>query len=303
MLQRTDDLRHPLRTGPHARESLFYNALLPNEDIMIFIYTWVDAQSNAGHLVTVVGDNDVRHAVSAIDGVPVGDRDFDDWRVQGLALRHSELLERAEITFTGEDMALRATFTGLHPAFDYAQNEDGCPSIIADNRFEQSGRVTGTLVLNGRTIEFNTTGHRDHSWGTRDWDSIQDWKWVSAQAGEELTLNVLRMHWRGETTVHGYVYREGAVHPVTDVRTRARYDENWWQTALEMTVRDDQGRDTVLSARRYALLRFEAGEKLALHEAGCRARIDGRPAVAHFECGWDKAHATAQAERVARGAD
>jgi hypothetical protein len=303
MLQPKDDLRHPLRPGPHSRESLFYNALLPDQEMMIFIYTWVDAANNGGHLVTVVGDNNVRHAISATDGVPVGDRDFHDWEVQGLRLRHSEPLERAEIGFTGNDMTLEATFTGLHPAFDYAQNRDGCPRIIADNRFEQSGRITGTLTLNGRTIEFSTTGHRDHSWGTRDWDSIQDWKWVSAQAGADLSLNVMQMHWRGETTQHGYVYRDGKVHPVTDIRTRAHYDNNWWQTALEMTLRDDGGHDTVVTANRYALLRFEAGEKLALHEAGCHARINGQPGVAHFECGWDKAYAAAQAERVASGAD
>src|SRR5438128_1671724 len=150
MLEPKDDLRHSLRSGPHSRESLFYNALLPDKDMMIFIYTWVDAESNGGHLVTVVGDNDVRHAFSAVDGVPVGDRDFDDWEVEGLRLRHSDLLERAEIAFTGDGMTLQASFTGLHAAFDYAQNEDGCPSIVADNRFEQSGRVSGTLVLNGR---------------------------------------------------------------------------------------------------------------------------------------------------------
>ena len=303
MLEPKDDLRHTLRPGPHSRESLFYNVLLPDDDMMIFIYTWVDAESKAGHLVTVVGDNNVRHALSATDGVPVGDRDFDDWEVGGLGLQHSELLERAEITFAGDEMTLRANFTGLHPAFDYAQNEDGCPQIVADNRFEQSCRITGTLVLNGRTIELDTTGHRDHSWGTRDWDSIQDWKWVSAQADDDLTLNVMQMHWRGETTRHGYVYRDGKVHPVVDIRTRAEFDRNWWQTGLEMTIRDDEGCDTVVTAQRYALLRFEAGERIALHEAGCRAQVNGRPAVAHFECGWDKDYAAAQAKRVAAGAD
>jgi len=316
MLEPKDDLRHRLAPGPHARESLFYNVLLPDEGLMIFVYTWVDAESRAGHLFAVVGDNDERLAFSAVDGVPVGDRDFDDWAVDGMWLRHTDLLRTASLGFAGPaggsadgaaggsagaEVSLHATFTGTHEAFDYARNEDGCPAFIADNRFEQSAHVTGELVLGGRRIPFDTTGHRDHSWGTRDWDTLQDWKWVSAQAGDGLSLNVMQLHARGETTRHGYVYRDGALAAVVDVRTSAEYDENWWQTGLRMTVRDDAGRQTELTARRYALLRFDAGERLALHEAGCTGTIDDRPALIHFEAGWDRSYAESQARRLSGG--
>jgi hypothetical protein len=295
MLEPKDDLRHQLVPGPHARESLFCNVLLPDEGVMVFVYTWVDAANRAGHLFAVVGDNNERLVFSAVDGVDVGDRDFDDWAVRGMWLRHTDLLRTAEFGIDIEGASLRATFTGTHEAFDYAQNEDGCPAFIADNRFEQSARVTGELVLGGRTIPFDTTGHRDHSWGTRDWDTIQDWKWISGQAGDGLSLNVMQLHARGETTRHGYVFRDGALEPVVDVRTRAEYDDNWWQTALHLTVTDAAGRRTELTAQRYALLQFEAGERLTLHEAGCRGTIDGRDAVVHFEAGWDRAYARAQA--------
>jgi hypothetical protein len=301
MLEPKDDLRHRLAPGPHARESLFYNVLLPREGLMIFVYTWVDAENRAGHLFAVVGDDDERLAFSAVDGVPVGDRDFDDWVVAGMWLRHTDPLRTASLGFSGTSVSLRADFTGTHEAFDYASNEDGCPAFIADNRFEQSARVTGELVLGGRRIPFDTTGHRDHSWGTRDWDTLQDWKWISGQAGDGLSLNVMQLHARGETTRHGYVYRDGTLAAVVDVRTRAEYDERWWQTGLRMTVRDAAGRRTSLTARRYALLCFEAGDRLTLHEAGCTGTIDGRPALVHFESGWDRSYAQSQARRAAGG--
>jgi hypothetical protein len=297
MLEPKDDLRHQLRPGPHARESLFYNVLLPDEGVMVFVYTWVDAANRAGHLFAVVGDNNERLVFSAVDGVDVGGRDFDDWAVRGMWLRHTDLLRTAEFGIDVEGASLRATFTGTHEAFDYAQNEDGCPAFIADNRFEQSARVTGELVLGGRAIPFDTTGHRDHSWGTRDWDTIQDWKWISGQAGDGLSLNVMQLHARGETTRHGYVFRDGTLEPVVDVRTRAEYDDDWWQTALHLTVTDAGGRRTELTARRFALLRFDAGERVTLHEAGCRGTIDGQDAVVHFEAGWDRTYAEAQAGR------
>jgi hypothetical protein len=297
MLRPEDDLRHRLAPGPHARESLFYNVLLPDEGLMVFVYTWVDADSRAGHLFAVVGDNNERLAFSAADGVPIGTADFDDWRPGGVWVRHTEPLRVAGFgAEAGEGAAaLRAEFTATHEAFDYARNADGCPSFIADNRFEQSGRVTGELTLNGRAIRFDTTGHRDHSWGTRDWDVIQDWKWVSAQVGDEIGINVMQLHARGETTRHGYVHRDGVLAAVREVRAHAEYDKHWWQTELRLTIIDEADRRTELTANRYALLAFEAGERIVLHEAGCTGTVNGRSAPVHFECGWDRAYARSQA--------
>jgi hypothetical protein len=294
-----DDLRHALAPGPHARESLFYNVLLPDEGLMVFFYTWVDAESRAGHLFTVVGDDNERLAFSATDGVPVGDRNFDDWEVQGLRVRHRDALQVAELAYDGDGVSCQVTFRGLHDAFSYLENDDGCPSFLADDRFEQSGRLTGTLTLDGREIAIDTTGHRDHSWGTRDWDSIQDWKWISAQSGGERSLNVLLMHARGQTTRHGYVWRDGAVWPVLDVRYSAEYDVNWWQTSGRFQIRDAGGHETVVTAERFAFLTFDAGENILLNEAGCRGTIDGEEAIVHFEAGWDRTYAAAQARRVA----
>ncbi|HEX4252951.1 MAG TPA: hypothetical protein VH008_34135, partial [Pseudonocardia sp.] len=60
-------------------------------------------------------------------------------------------------------------------------------------------------------------------------------------------------------------------------------------------VHDAAGRQTSLTARRYALLRFDAGDRLTLHEAGCTGTIDGHPALVHFEAGWDRSYAQSQA--------
>lgn len=117
---------------------------------------------------------------------------------------------------------MRVTYEALHPAFSYRENPDGCPSYIADDRFEQSCRVVGTLSLHGREISIDTTGQRDHSWGTRDWATFQDWKWISAQAGPDLAVNLMLAHGRGETTHHGYVFRDGVVTPVAHGRVIAR---------------------------------------------------------------------------------
>jgi hypothetical protein len=298
MLEPQDDLRHTLTPGPHARESLFYNLLLPDEGLLVMFYTWVDGDGRAGHLFAVASEDNERLAFSATDGVPVGDRDFDDWEVEGLRVRHGDLLQTAHLEFDGDGVSYRAQFDALHEAFSYLDNDDGCPSFLAHNRFEQAGCMRGTLTVDGREIAFDTTAHRDHSWGERDWDSIQDWKWISAQAGEGLALNVLLLHARGETTRHGYVYRDGEVVPVVDIRVKADFDANWWQTRGTIVIVDATGREVVVEAGRFALFRFEAGERIVMHEAACTGTIDGTDALVHFEAGWDRSYAELQAARV-----
>jgi hypothetical protein len=296
---KTDDLRHVLTPGPHARESLFYSLLLPDEQLMVFTYTWVGHDNRAGHLFGVAGESNERHAISAVDGVDVGERDFDDWAVGGVQVRHVDLLRRAELAVELEGVSFHASYEGVHETFSYLDNQDGCPSFVADDRFEQSCRVRGTLTLAGREIAFDTTGHRDHSWGTRDWDTFQDWKWISAQAGPDLGLNLLLMHARGETTTHGYVFRDGLLAPVVSARAGAGFDERFWQTGGEAEIVDDRGRETAVHIERFALFSFEAGERTVLNEAGCTGTIDGAPALVHFECGWDRTYAALQASRAA----
>jgi len=298
----TDDLRHALTPGPHARESLFHGALLADEELMLFIYTWVGADNRAGHLVVVAGADDERHAFSAVDGVDVGARDFDDWEVGSLRLQHTDPLRTCAIQCDGDGFGLDVTLTGLHAPFSYLDNADGCPDFIADDRFEQSCAITGTLALGEREIAIDATAHRDHSWGTRDWDAIQDWKWVSGQAGPDLAFNVMLLHARGKTTHHGYVLRDGVVVPVVRIDADARYDERWWQTGAELTLHDAAGGATTVSAERFAFFRFEAGEQMVLHEAGCAGTIDGRPARVHLECGWERSYVARQAARVAAAA-
>jgi hypothetical protein len=298
MLEPQDDFRHPLPDRPHARESLFYNLLLPDEGLLVMFYTWVDGQDRAGHLFAVAGDDNERLAFSAVDGVPSGARDFSDWEVEGLSVRHSEALRTAELAFAGDGVTYRATFTALHEPFSYRDNEDGCPDFLADDRFEQSGRVIGELTIGDRRIAFDTTAHRDHSWGTRDWDTIQDWKWISAQAQDGVTFNAMLLHARGENWHCGYVSRGGRLSPIVDVRVKAAYDENWWQTGGEIVLRDAGGGVVMVSAERFALFRFEAGEHIVLHEAACTGTIDGVPALVHLEAGWERSYAELQAERV-----
>jgi hypothetical protein len=54
---------------------------------------------------------------------------------------------------------------------------DGHPySYRLTTRYEIPCMVTGTIRIDGQQLELEGPGQRDHSWGTRDWWSM-DWMW------------------------------------------------------------------------------------------------------------------------------
>lgn len=300
-LEPADDLRHPSAGGRPTRDSLFYNLILPEEELALQVYTWVDGAGVAGHHVAVYGPGREPLAFDVEGRIAVGDADFDAWRVAGLELRHCEPLHRAEIRYRGDAVSLAYDFTGLHDAFTYSQNPDGCPQWMAEDRFEQAGRVAGEVTVGGRIVAFDRPAHRDHSWGRRHWGLPQHWKWLAAQTGPDLgddgpgrqTVAVNAMFWiaRGEPGVNGYVRRAGGEPvPIVAGRARAGYDDDMTQRSVTATLEDAAGGVTELVMERYGLLRLTSRSDTVVYEAACRATIDGQAGSGQFEALWPAAY-------------
>jgi hypothetical protein len=82
---------------------------------------------------------------------------------------------------------------------------------FAPEHWEASGRLTGLARLGDRRFEI-TDGlyHRDHSWGTRRWDTLRSHRWVAGTTGPELSY--MAMAWLaadGSLVSEGFVNRHG----------------------------------------------------------------------------------------------
>src|SRR5581483_2325010 len=158
-----DDLLHDVsQSGPHARESLLWTAPLPDDEQLVFVYMWREAGTRWGRFVFVGGtDMSEPEFLSFEDQADFSGGDLDDCVVGGLHVRQPEPLRVAELDFTGDGLRLELRFEGIHEPFSWHDNADGCPSWVADNRFEQSCLVSGTVTLGDRTFEINSSGgHR-----------------------------------------------------------------------------------------------------------------------------------------------
>jgi hypothetical protein len=292
-LSAADDLRHRVPEGVKGRDSLFWNLILPEEELGLQVYTMVDHNGWAGRQLAVFGPGaeplalEMEHVIRVPD-----DQVFVAWRVGGLEFDLPEPLRRAEIRYAGDGVSLEYSYTGLHDPFSYTRNPVGCPQWMAIDRFEQTGRATGTLKVAGRTIDFDTLVHRDHSWGRRNWRFPHHWKWLCAQTPGGVGLNAMLWIARGELGVNGYVLRDGEPVAFTGARQSATYDDDMTQRHLEVEFDDEQGGTTAMVMDRYAVVNMPFGSDTTVIEAACTVTIDGSPGHGQWECLWPTSYVT-----------
>lgn len=286
MLSDADDMRHALH-GPLARESQFLTVPLPKEKLNIHLYWWVDSAGVAGRVVSLFTDDNRRLLFDRQDGVAMGTRDFDDWQVAGLRVRHEVPLQIANFHYDDGRYAFDIRFEALHRAFAYSENVGGCPRCMADDRFEQAGLVRGYLSLGERVIEFDTTGHRDHSWGRRDYKAMHHFKWIAAQIGADMALNGFQLLADGEQTINGYLFCGGMLAPLVAMQTTVDYDAVFAPRSLVFTLTDDRNRMVVVRAKRFSHLRWEA-LPIVMDDIGCTVEIDGRTGPSHIGLAWTR---------------
>ena len=287
-----DDLRHTLRKSAVARESTPYIVVLPEDRITAFVYTWVSAEGKAGSACCIFGPGVGEEPIlEVVDGISVpADMDFTDWKVGDIRIQHRKTLAVADVLFTGKRIGFDMHFEAIHPAYSYSGHPDGCPSDVADDRFEQSGLVTGTLTIDGRRIPFNTTGHRDHSWGTRDWTAIQHWKWFEGQCGPDMAVHFFEILCEGKRHLRGYIYKEGLMSEVNSLEVDFEHAADLKHKSMDAVVGDLAGRKVRVTGRTFAMNPFQASPTTVLNQAGMAVEFDGISGVGWLEMCWPKAY-------------
>lgn len=287
-LDPVNDGRHTLSGGALERESIPYVIALPELGLGAFIYTWVDKESVAGSVFVVYGPEvSGGPIVEAVDNVtvPVA-QNFDDWRVGKIHLQQNLDLQTARLRVNGDRAGMDLTFEAIHPAYAYGSHKDGCPDWFATNRLEQAGRVRGVLRVDGKLFDIDTTAARDHSWGARDWLVPQHWKWVHAQAGDDLAVHFCEIYERGRIELRGYISRDGLTAEVESVDVSFTHDDQFRHKTIEARLTDKAGRKVSLTGSFYAHFPLMPCPETTLYESSMRCEIDGKPGVGWAEFMW-----------------
>lgn len=288
-----DDRRHQLDASPLARESLIFLLFLPEERIGCIAYTWVNGEGDAGSMALIFrGENEQLFKVHSEGIAMPADADFDDWRAGSVHVQHGAPHQAARVRFDeldshGDRFALDYNFEATTAAFTYHHNQDGCPTALADNRLEQSGRVHGTITVAGREIAFDTTGHRDHSWGTRDWTAFHQYKWINVQT-PDVAINLMDGFIIDRRYQLGYVDKDGLQSPIVSIDSHLDRDaEHFSYTSGLITLIDEEGRVTQVQAEERSMVVVWPAGGLESHDAAGPCLVDGQPGLLHIEEGWD----------------
>jgi len=202
-----------------------------------------------------------------------------------------------------------ATFVASRPALDFTSNMpaermatgianeswnkaffEQLQNVNGQCHYEQEGQLKGRLTLNGKPIEFCLPCVRDHSFGKRDWNYMNNHVWLMAVSGEQQfnyslvsypVMSVLEVgHYLGGNGLHFMRQTDLDFHQVA----KGIVPKN---LSLHMLL--DNGQTISVEARVLAgvTYHFQDGQ-YALHENIAEFRIDGKTCRGILEIGFNR---------------
>lgn len=212
------------------------------------------------------------------------------WRTEGLEAWFDK---GWDISYESPECSSRLTFEDYHPPVDTAKlaSKAGTVSKVELEKFyhghiEAGCRVTGTVVIDGETIDIDGLGFRDHSWnGIRDMSAILSTRWVVGTCGPQLSFGMSYCSAAaGEVMRNGWVYRNGVLHAVKafDCLMTLDMDGRSWRRGEAWAELDDGSVLEIKSADTWdgVVIDFD---RWTSFDAGTSVTVNGLRGVIDFE--------------------
>ncbi|MFX0133770.1 MAG: hypothetical protein ACFFDN_09005 [Candidatus Hodarchaeota archaeon] len=252
-----DEYKHDFGTFPEKHnESWYFNFIDRKNNIFLFT-RWsmemFDKKSTIMAVLIVDGKPNAYLAQPTIEIMP------DNWEYdKKLKYYCIKPMDQWKVEFEDKKFKLDVTFDARFPVFNYLSHEDPLEAlekygvemleVAAQQHYEQGMKAKGTLILKktGETRNIDCLGHRDHSWGTRDWVTIDRWNWISAQFDDK-TINIARVEVLGKILQTGFIStKDGNIHiKSVEVTTKTKEDG---KTPVSSTfvLTDEKGNKTTV---------------------------------------------------------
>jgi hypothetical protein len=276
-----DERLHPVEDpSPHWSDSLYFNAWDPGTDT--FVMTRIAVLGNAGRvtggvIVWVGGELTFAYG-RELDEIPPAD--WDVMSTDGLTYRMVQSGRVWAVQLADGDTKAHLEWHGLSAATSYDAHPSGpLPKAVAWGHYEQSCRVTGDLVVDGRTITFDGFGQRDHSWGFRHWAGLHQWHWVTGFLVDGRAFNLFEVQTHNDvSTINGFVHGPEGDEYVTGVERDLVRADDGGAANYQLTLTTAAGTVlTVAGARAGASVpvRPAPDQPAVVHETPMRLVADG----------------------------
>jgi hypothetical protein len=113
-----------------------------------------------------------------------------------------------QLTYVSKDFSFNIQFSPINKIYPYViDKSDIVFSRIGSQHFEQFGIYKGEFVLKGERITISPClGSRDHSWGIRDWSSVDYYKLYNCAFSKNLAFNLWLGSINGKRFLKGYIF-------------------------------------------------------------------------------------------------
>lgn len=217
MVTQEDDLKHTPTAEENYSESKWFSFYDETHDFWVSSRIGLEpnrARANRWLVVALEG-NLIYHDLALNLDLP--GEDWDRISVGGLQYQTIDPLARYRIRFGAENVSLDVLWEAVTPVFDYKDCSVPLPPSLAAAHYEQSGKVRGAFHLSSTTYAIDGTGHRDHSWGVRDWEGFHSWVAFMGRFGQDTYFHIEQFHERTTgITRHGFIFAEGENVPLKE---------------------------------------------------------------------------------------
>ncbi|MHA1377192.1 MAG: DUF7064 domain-containing protein [Candidatus Helarchaeota archaeon] len=290
-ITKKDEYKHDFKAyPPHHNESWYFNLIdtLNNLFIITRISFEMGQKKSRIMLILLLNGKITGYARDYFNIEQMSDTlDFDK-KVKYYCI---EPMKKWRITYQDRKIDLDVTLKGRFQVYNYLSHNDPLTSIknlgvdllerTAQHHYEQGMKATGTLILKkkGKKIKIDCLGHRDHSWGTRDWVKIDRWNWISAQFEDE-TINIFKIQFADKYLINGFCStKEGNISiNSVEISTETKEDGKTPKSS-KFLITDEKGRKRTIESEtiQSIYLPLPSSEGFAeIFEQIVRFKVDGK---------------------------
>jgi hypothetical protein len=108
-------------------------------------------------------------------------------------------------------------YTAIHEPISFLHIGDESYSELAAGHYETIGRITGIIRWNGRELAVDGHAYDDRSWGSRDWRSMTNHRYIWAYFGPDLYMVLYHIRTKKGVQQWGWVFDNGKRHMIDRV--------------------------------------------------------------------------------------
>jgi hypothetical protein len=156
------------------------------------------------------------------------------------------------LKYNSKKVKFEIRFEPLNKIFSYITTEsDKVFDSIGSQHYEQFGVFKGEFVLGSERVEMGPCfGHRDHSWGIRDWSIIDKYRLFCCAFSKEFAFNLWEGWINNKKFLKGYIFDGNHNSEIVQSQVLTSYSKNGRQPLeAKISILDEQGRKYYITSQ------------------------------------------------------